>query len=495
MKNVKGITVAGGGTAGLISAIILKSRLGINVKIVCSSEIGIIGVGEGSTEHFAEFIKFVGINPADIIKECGATFKGGIYFKNWTNEDYMHLASSDYSQTIAQYHNVYANKIINNKNLYPTNFNNSLISDRTVYNFNNNLSINQFHFDTFKLNTFLTKIAKNLGIEIIDDKIIDVILDEKGFIDKIVGEKQKYKDDFYIDATGFERVLMRKLENKWISFSKYLKMKSAITFPIKNLENEKNYDMWTLAKAMDAGWRFKIPLCERSGNGYIYDSDFINADEAKREVEKDLGHEIEIKKQFNFDPGMLENIWKKNCVAIGLSGSFFEPLEATSIGLTIQQSFLLMHKIPNYNDASIKEYNNSFETIINNIRDFIVLHYLTKKNNNNFWKSIYKLEIPESLQNNLETWKKRLPIHEDFIGYSSYKMFGPSNFILILNGIGFFNKEEVSKEYGMLKEELKAYTDALVRNIDANEQNTKYVKHKDAILYIQNNFNPITESI
>lgn len=288
---------------------------------------------------------------------------------------------------------------------------------------------------------------------------------------------------------------MNKLDNKWISFGKYLKMKSAITFPIVNLKNEKNYDMWTLASAMDAGWRFKIPLCDRSGNGYIYDSDFINADQAKREVEKKLGHEIEVKKEFNFDPGMLKNIWKKNCVAIGLSGSFFEPLEATSIGLTIQQSFLLMHKIPNYNNKTIKEYNNSFEKIINNIRDFLVLHYLTKKNNTDFWKSIYKLEIPESLQNNLEKWKNKLPIYEDFVNDSSYSMFRSANFILVLNGINFFNKEKVLKEYNMLKEELKIYTSALIEDINIIEQNLKNVKHKDAIFYIQNNFNSIIESV
>jgi tryptophan halogenase len=494
MKNVKSITVAGGGTAGLISAMILKARLNVNVRVVCSSEIGIIGVGEGSTEHFSEFIKFLGISPIDIIKECGATFKVGVYFKDWTNTDYLHSVHSSYSSTLGQYHNIYAHQIINNKNLYPVKIEENLISDQDIYNFANSPTINQFHFDTFKLNIFLTKVAKNLGIEIIDDEIIDVVLNEEGFINEIVGKKQKYKDDFYIDATGFKRVLMNKLENKWISFGKYLKMKSAITFPTINLKNEKNYDMWTLSSAMDAGWRFKIPLCDRSGNGYIYDSDFINADQAKREVEKKLGYEIDVKKEFNFDPGMLENIWKKNCVAIGLSGSFFEPLEATSIGLTIQQSFLLMHKIPNYNDKTIKEYNDSFEKIINNIRDFIVLHYLTKKNNTDFWKSIYKLEIPESLQNNLEKWKNKLPIYEDFVNDSSYSMFRSANFTLVLNGINFFNKEEILKEYNMITNQSKIYTSALIDSVNISEQNAKYVKHKDAIFYMQNNFNSIIES-
>ena len=111
-----------------------------------------------------------------------------------------------------------------------------------------------------------------------------------------------------------------------------------------------------------------------------------------------------------------------------------------------------------------------------------------------FWKSIYKLEIPESLQNNLEKWKNKLPIYEDFVNDSSYSMFRSANFTLVLDGINFFNKEEILKEYNMITNQSKIYTSALIDSVNISEQNAKYVKHKDAISYIQNNFNSIIES-
>lgn len=489
MKQVKSLTVVGGGTAGLITAIILKIRCNIDVTVIHSSNIGIVGVGEGSTEHFSEFMKFANIKPSEIINECDATFKTGVLFENWSNKKYMHSVWSDYSSNFGQYFNIYAKQISENKDIFfPKYLYDNLCPKDFILDFDNFPKVNQYHFNTFKLNDFLIKIAKKNNITFFDDEIKEVILKEDGYIDELIGIKQKYRSDFYIDATGFQKILMNKLDNKWISFANYLKMKSAITFPIDDLENKKNYNIWTLSKAMSAGWRFQIPVVGRTGNGYIYDSDFINADQAKLEVEKDLGHKVEIKKHFNFDPGMLENIWKKNCVAVGLSGSFFEPLEATSIGLSIQQSFLLMHKIANYDDKVINDYNKNIKEVIENIRDFIVLHYINNKNNTEFWKNILTLEIPDSLKNNLEKWKTKMPINEDFSGISSYKMFGAHNFILVLQGLNLFNNDAISKEYNLLSNNLKKITEKNISDLLQNENNTECINHADAISYIRNNY-------
>jgi tryptophan halogenase len=275
---------------------------------------------------------------------------------------------------------------------------------------------------------------------------------------------------------------MNKLNVKWKSFSKHLKLNSAITFPT---QDEENYNYWTLAKAMNSGWRFKIPTWGRHGNGYIYDNNFISADEAKLEVEKELGHEIEIGKTFNFDPGALENVWTKNCVAVGLSGCFFEPLEATSIGLTIQQGFLLMHRIQNYNEDVIKEYNESFNNITENIRDFIFLHYLSKRNDTDFWKNILNLEIPDSLQNNLEKWKTKLPISEDFKNSSTYSMFGPANFITVMHGLDLFDIEAISNEYEFLSNNNKNISNNIINEIKNEESFFKFIKHKDILKIIK----------
>ena len=169
MKQVKSLTVVGGGTAGLISALILKVRSSLDVELIYSSNIGIVGVGEGSTEHFSDFMNFVGIKPSEIIKECNATFKIGVMFDNWIlNKNYLHSIVRPYSTTLDQYSNVYAKKIIDDSSfLYPKSIFHNLVLEKSVFDIDNNPPVNQYHFDTFKLNDFLIKIAKDKGIKII----------------------------------------------------------------------------------------------------------------------------------------------------------------------------------------------------------------------------------------------------------------------------------------------------------------------------------------
>ncbi len=486
MKNVKSLTVVGGGVSGLISALILKERCNLEINVVYSSSVATIGVGEGSTEHFGEFMKFIGIKPSEMIKECDATFKLSVVFDNWKNnkenDRYIHTVFSTFSLQFGQYYPIYAKEIGEGSNhLYPKYVDKNIIQS-TAIDVDNYPPTRQYHFNTSKLNEFLTKIAIKKGINIFDDEIIDVKLDQNGYIDSIIGKKTKYKTDFYIDASGFKKVLMNKLGVKWTSYNKYLRVNSAIAFPTKD---EDNYNYFTLAKAMNAGWRFKVPVWGRHGNGYVYDDNFITEEDAKLEIEKELGHEVEIAKKFKFDAGVLNSVWTKNCVAMGLSGSFFEPLEATSIALTIQQSFLLMHKIQNYDDKVIKDYNYSFNAIVENIRDFIALHYLTKRNDTEFWKYNLKKEIPDSLKNNLEKWKTKLPVSEDFINSSHYILFGPRNFLLVMAGLDLFDKSAILKEYNFLSDSLKQEANNLFKNIIIDLNSEKFISHKEILTKIR----------
>jgi tryptophan halogenase len=403
-------------------------------------------------------------------------------FENWSDRPYFHSVADSFAKKFSQFHYVYAKQISeNSRYVCPTSCWTSKIDLSHV---DNPLSFpsNQFHFNTHKLNDLLIKIAKSIGINIIEDEIKDVTFDELGNIDTLIGDNQHHSYDFYIDSTGFRKTLISKMGAKWQSYSQYLKMKSAIVF---QTEDESNYNMWTLAKAMDYGWRFKIPVWGRHGNGYIFDSDYITVDQAKIEVENDLGKEINVGKQFNFDPGALDRPWIKNCCAIGLSASFVEPLEASSIGTSIQQAFLLMHKIINYDEKGIESYNKSVNDILENIRDFIALHYVTKKTNTQFWINAGK-DLPDSLSAKLDQWKHKLPMAEDFNNYSDYILFTAANHILVLDGLDLINRESVGKELSYHYDYVRQDAEITIKNQIAYEASAKTVTHKEFISHIRN---------
>lgn len=486
MNKLEKISIIGGGTAGFVAALILKTRFPQKtIQVIRSTKIGIIGVGEGSTEHWTDFVNYIGINPRAVISYCNATFKSGIMFKGWGKYDYLHSIGPEADIKNGQYQAVYGKLISEGapKEL----FNPSLTWQNKIFEHqldpNEILPYNQYHFDTNKLNEFLTTVAKLKDIDVIDDEIVDVELNDQGEIKRVLGEKQSYEADFYIDSTGFKKILMSKLGAKWQSYSEYLKMNSAIVFPIGDTEE---YNMWTVAQAMDYGWMFKIPVWGRSGNGYIFDSNYITPQQAQEEVEKFLGHPITIGKHLTFDPGALDQVWIKNCCAIGLSASFVEPLEATSIGSSIQQAFLLMHRLPNYNEKTIKRYNKDVSDILTNIRDFVILHYMTNRNDTPFWKDVAKVKLPSSLSENLEKWRNNLPIAEDFRGTTDYVMFRESHYIHVLNGLRLFNQENIRQEYKMQSPKIQEWADNVVREKQTFEKLHPAVGHKEFIGRIRN---------
>lgn len=489
MNDIRTCSVVGGGTAGFVAALILKTRFPhIDVQVIRSTKIGIIGVGEGSTEHWAEFMRYIGKSWQDIIVECDATFKSGIMFEGWGKENFLHSTSGDYAKLNGQYYYVYGKIVaenlpkvdLNPKRVWRSKIPSHFATERDIHS-----PFNQFHFNTNKLNDFLTRTAIEKGIKVIDDEIVDASINQTGNIESVKGLKETYKSDFFIDCTGFRRLLISKLGAKWQSYSKYLKMKSAIVFPI---EEQNEIPIWTLAKAMDYGWLFRIPVYGRFGNGYIFDSDYINADQAKQEVDKLFGKDIEIKKQINFDPGALDNVWINNCCAVGLCANFVEPLEATSIGTTIQQMFLLMHRLPNYNKNTIKKYNEDISGIMENIRDFIILHYITDKDNTQFWKDVSKIEIPQSLQEKLDQFRYNLPIEEDFKDVSKYALFNASHYIQILFGLDLFDIDAIRKEYDCMHPYIKNHANEVIETVDRFDTQQPSLNHKLFLDIVRENY-------
>jgi hypothetical protein len=486
MMNLKTLTVVGGGTAGLISALLLKKRFpSLNISLIKSDIINTIGVGEGSTEHWSDFINYCDISYIDLIKECDATIKLGVLFENWTPKKYCHQISSLMNETTTnQYLLLYGYYI--SKNFDQIELSNPGYKDNTIFKhfLDNKISpSHQFHFNTNKLNIFLQKKCQERGIKIITDTITGVNLCPfKDNIENIYSKTKFYKSDFYIDSSGFQRLLISKLGAKWQSYKKFLKMKEAIIFPT---EDKENYNVYTTAKAMDNGWMFQIPTYERQGNGYIFDSDYINAEQAKEEVEKLLNTKIEVTKNIKFDPGALDKTWIKNCVAVGLSASFLEPLEATAIGTTINQIFLLFNYLTNYNEFDINDYNKNVNDIMNNSKDFVILHYMVRKNNSQFWIDLQNTFLPtDSLNEKLHKWYFRLPIRED-IEKCNYCLFSEVNYISVLHGLNLFNLENIKKEYESYDEHTKKIAENTVKR-NSEIYKSEKIKHKEYLNYIRN---------
>ena len=453
--NSNKITIVGGGTAGLISALILKNRFPQkNIQIIKSDRIDIIGVGEGSTEHFREFMKYCNITPYEIIKECDATIKLGVMFEGWTKIPYFHniddrIHSIKFGQYLASF-GYLINQNYNQIEATNLSYKNNVIELSQLNS--NNFLINQFHFNTFKLNKFLQKKCKEKNITIINDEIKEVIIKNKN-IHKLRGEKFNYISDFFIDCTGFKRLLISKLNSKWLSYNNFLKLNHAIAFQTEDTEN---YNTYTLAKAMDYGWMWRIPVYGRWGNGYIFDDNLINSEQAKIEVEKLLNKKINVAKDIKFEAGALEKVWINNCVAVGLSANFVEPLEATSIGTSINQIFLLTHVLENYNQSMIDDYNNKINYIMENIRDFIFMHYMVEREDTLFWKKIKKIKPPNSLIKKLVKWNNRLPITDDF-KETNYLLFFEKNWASVLWGLGLLDKDKIKKEYNSFSKDLETY--------------------------------------
>jgi tryptophan halogenase len=351
---------------------------------------------------------------------------------------------------------------------------------------NNQTPVAQYHFNTFKLNEFLTKIALEKGITIHNDEITSINLADDGSINTITSSEFTYVYDFYVDCTGFKKFLISKLGAKWISHSDYLKTNSALVF---QTEDTDNYNMWSLSQAMKYGWLFRTPTYGRWGNGYIYDSELLTPEQAQIEVEEFLGRKITVGQHIKFDPGALDRAWIKNCCAIGLSSSFVEPLEASSIGASIQQSFMLSQRLVNYNESVIDRYNEMFTDIVHNIRDFILLHFVCPRRDTEFWRKVAEVKLPPELARNLKIWKDKLPIEDDFRGSSRQLLFKAHHFLLVLQGLQWFDKDSILEEFKSLPHHIQQEADIVIKDLEYGNRIDQLdtSTHKEMLTVIRNN--------
>jgi tryptophan halogenase len=477
--------VVGSGTAGLITSIVLRQSFpNAEITNISSSKIGIVGVGEGSTEHWKMFMERCNIGVDELIKNTGATHKYGIRFENWTNKipDYFHSVSGTEEIDAWGIIGEYLSFIENEKLLTTQTGSIGLVQDKIIKeNLHNNT--NQYHFDTFLLNDFLIGVCFKRMIRFVDDEVGSLELDVNGNIEAAtLISGMKLSADIWIDATGFKRELMGRLDNKsWKSFSNELIVDSAIAFPTEPNPNGK-IKPYTRAIAASSGWMWEIPTQSRRGNGYVYSSAHLSDEQAIEEARKISGYDFEPARSFRFDPGYYSEQWKGNCICVGLASSFVEPLEATSIGSTIIQAMHIAQYCSSFVPGSTKlvaGYNKKMESMMLNIRDMIRLHYMSDRTDSQFWRDTATAPVSDSLQEIIDLWSEKAPGHMD-IPYSSNLMFLTRHFVHVAQGQGLVNN--VPSSLAMNRFNIRSIVEKKSDNARTARYSRELVDHKQALM-------------
>jgi tryptophan halogenase len=451
----KQIVVIGGGTAGWLTALYINKQYGntADVKLIESEEIGILGAGEGSVPLMVTFLQDLKIDIYEFVLETNATHKLGIIFENWNGDgtEYMHEFHTSYlkeNDNYAGYETQYLGYLLKN-NLSSINYGlgkNMLINQKSPILLDGNVpSGYSFHFDANLTAKYFRKVAESRGVKRIEGKAKRFMQKDNGDVSAIILQSgMTIKSDFLFDCSGFKQMVIGKLYNtEWKSYKDKLTVNSATAFFLPQSTTE--LKPYTRAIAMKYGWMWQVPLQHRWGCGYIFDDKYINEEEAKKEVEEMLGHEVKIMRNFKFDCGRFEKIWVNNCIAVGLSTGFNEPLEATALLVSmVQLSELDKDMIDNRNQEVVDEYNYKMASYNDDIVDFLQFHYLTQRTDTPFWTNYWQSDMSESLKHILETYHSENKI--DLV-YNPNLCFTRRNFIECGRGQGIFTDEFFINEY------------------------------------------------
>lgn len=444
---VKRITIVGGGSAGWMSAAALSTMLpahAVQITLVESEEIGTVGVGEATIPDIINFNAMLGIKEADFLRATSGTFKLGIMFTDWAKlgETYFHPFGShgvdmqgiDFHQfwlrmreqgadtRIEAYSLCAAAAAQNTFTLPETNPRSVLSQIRYAY-----------HFDATAYAAFLRTFAEERGVKRIEGKIGEVHLDpETGFIDRVGLENgEDVGGDLFIDCSGF-RALLHEQTLK-VPFRDWRHWLPCDTAQAVACEQSGPLLPYTKSTAKSAGWQWRIPTQKRTGNGHIYSSAYMEDDAAIQSLLDDLdGAPMGSPRKIRFRTGCREKFWEKNCIAIGLSGGFLEPLESTSLFLIQEGISKLIALFPTATMPAVvrDQYNRLMTQKFEQIRDFIILHYkATARDDSPFWEYCRTMDIPDTLHQKMALFAEsgRIFRFED-------ELFAKPNWIAVMLG-------------------------------------------------------------
>lgn len=465
------VVIAGGGTAGWVAAAALSSQLSrlLDVTLVESDQIGTIGVGEATIPTHRTFHHMIGVDEVEFMRATNATFKLGISFENWgaLGDQYIHsFGKVGKSTWMADFHHLWLQA---KSEGYGGDLDDYCLELRAAeagkFATSDKLDINYaYHLDASRYAQYLRGLSEKRGVKRIEGKFVDVRQNaESGFIESLILESGEEVDgDLFIDCTGFRASLIEKAMGvEFEDWSHWLPMNSAAAVQTKS---DAEILPYTRSIARGAGWQWRIPLQNRVGNGHVYCSDYISDDEATSVLMESVdGEPLFDPRIIRFRTGRRKKMWEKNCIALGLSSGFLEPLESTSIHLFQIAVTRLIQLFPfsGINPSLTNYFNRLADEEFEGIRDFIILHYFqTARDDTVFWRDRQALDIPDSLKDRLALYREHAVVYQ-----GEADLFRVESWLQVLRGQGLESEGYHHVGRLMAPEKLRASLDGLKRNI------------------------------
>ena len=511
---IKNILIVGGGSAGWMTASYLSKAFGnkVNISLVESPEIPKIGVGEATIPNLQKvFFDFLGLKEEEWMPECNASFKAAIKFVNWNDpndkNDYFYHMFGQVKNIddipLTHYWNYFRE---NNLTQLPMAYDcydkarllDKNLSPKTLTH--EKVMSHAWHFDAHLVAKFLKKLSISWGVKHIEDEVINVSLNENGYVKSVTTNKNgEIEADLFIDCSGFKGLIINQaLKEPCIGMSDQLFCNSAVAASIKHDDEENGIEPYTSAIAMKNGWTWKIPMLGRFGSGYVYSDEFSTREQATDEFLKlwNVKEDSISLNHIKFRTGRNKRAWVKNCVAIGLSSCFLEPLESTGLYFIYAAIYQLVKHFPKkeIDEKLVKAFNENIEKMFDDSRDFVQTHYFTtSRTDTAFWKANKNdLKLSDSLKSKLDIYKSGLVVcppittneednYRDFdIEFSNF--WTNSNYYCMFTGfksypnsvypkILYDNKYDKAREY---MQELKKREDNLLESLPSTYE---YLKH------------------
>ncbi len=467
----KKVIIAGGGTAGGMTAAAIGVVLEkvVDVTLVESDAIGTVGVGEATIPTLVTYNRLLRIDEAEFMRAVGGTFKLGIAFENWTDLDHRYIHSfgvtgKDHWTAGFQHFWLRGRKLGLAKEFgeYCLEL---VAAERERFSHLPKLGLNYaFHIDSAAYAAFLRRIAEGKGVKRKEGVIKNVGLTDRGDIESLtLDDGTTLEGDLFIDCTGFRALLIGDaLGVGYDDWTHWLPCDRAIAVQTNSVRPPVPY---TRSIAHSAGWRWQIPLQHRTGNGIVFCSKYMSEDEGRAFLLSQLdGEALTEPRVIRFRTGTRRTHWRRNCIAVGLSSGFIEPLESTSIHLIQRSVMRLMQMFPHdgVNPSDVEEFNAQTSYELEHIRDFIILHYhLTNRTDTEFWRRCRNMEIPENLKHRMRLFEESGRTFR-----ANDQLFAENSWTQVMLGQGLTPKSYHPVADVMSREEVEKFLNHIDENVE-----------------------------